>query len=71
MNNSIVYKAVVDSIRISVRDSVGCAAWYSIMEFLQNYVGISVRNSVRDSVAGSVGDSVWRSVNESIGDYFQ
>jgi hypothetical protein len=55
-----VRASVGDSVRASVGDSVRASIWDS--------VGDSVRASVRDSVRDSVGDSVWDSVWASIWD---
>jgi len=52
MNNSNIYKAVVDSV------------WSSLRIFVWG----PVRVSIKDSVRSSVWDSVWDSVGESVGD---
>jgi hypothetical protein len=51
-----------DSVRDSVRDSVGA----SVRDSVRDSVGASVRDSVRDSVRESVRDSVWDSVGDSV-----
>ena len=59
MNNSLVYKAVRDSIRVTAWDSVGIS------------VGISVKYSAWDYIMDSVKDSVKDSVEHSAREYFQ
>jgi len=52
----------------SVLDSVGVSVWDSVRDSVGDSVGESVWDSVRDSVRDSVWDSVWASVRDSVGD---
>ena len=55
-----------DSVRDSVRDSVGASVWDSVRASVWDSVWDSVRDSVWASVGASVGDSVWASVWDSV-----
>jgi len=58
-----------DSVRASVKASVGASVWDSVSDSVRGSVWDSVWDSVRDSIWGSVSDSVWASVWDSVCGY--
>ena len=64
------WASVGDSVRDSVRDSVGASVGDSVRDSVGASVGDSVWDSVRDSVWASVWDSIRASVGDSVWAYY-